>query len=79
MQIVFLKDHDVYKVDQKADLPDALANYLVRVSVAKPFTEKVEVAAGGEKETAVNIPGKVEIVKEKEKAEKVHKKEKTEK
>jgi len=79
MEVTFLKDHDIYKSGQNTELPDALANYLIRVSVAKPYAEKVEVTANSEKVNAVNIPGKVEVSDKKEKAEKVPKKEKAEK
>lgn len=76
MQVTFLKDHVNHKAGDTDHLNDDLANYLVRTNVAAPSTEKVEQVTIPEKESNATIPGKVEIPVQKEKAEKVHKREK---
>ena len=40
MKIRFLKDHGFNTANTEADLPDAAANYLIRVGVAEEVTDE---------------------------------------
>lgn len=78
MEITFVKTHLSYEPGSTHDIPDALANYLVRVNVAETSTEKVEKVTVPEK-VSDTPPGKVEIPIKKEKSNKSPSKEKVEK
>lgn len=71
MRVKFLKDHLGDKIGSEEDVPEPLANYLIRVKVAEEVKEVEEVAEKVEqqpvKEKAENKTGNVPTAKKKKK------------